>query len=180
LHEYTTLKEAKDTEDYLQKYYTTGLEGFEAITQDYLLRTSAKSLRTISRLLDQRAALSRSNASTLSFDKPVQYLTSLLNLPYIFLVTLGGAEEGRRKKFFNFAFIVGTLLIVLHFIGGLVLQSWLLLGVLVFILFYLRPNRLIAIVITLLAFLIALFTLGIIDLDICFQNPLSDLRTCLL
>jgi hypothetical protein len=68
----------------------------------------------------------------------------------------------------------------LHFIGGLVLQSWLLLGVLVFILFYLRPNRLIAIVITLLALLIALFTLGIIDLDICFQNPLSDLRTCLL
>src|SRR5690606_13572047 len=108
----------------------------------YLLRTSAKMLRTTSRLFEQQTKQNNQSGATLN--KPLQYLITLLNLPYIFLVTLGGAEESQRKRFFNLAVIISSLLIVFHLLGGLVLESWLLLGVIAFLLYSLRLSRAIA------------------------------------
>ena len=173
LDDYTTLKSAPEAEKYLQEHYSAGLEGFQTIAQNYLLRTTAKSLRTISRMFERRSS---GRGSLLSLDKPIQFLMVMLNLPYIFLITLGGAEESRRKWLLNLTFIIGTLVLLLHFIGGLALQPWLLLAILVFLIFFLRPRNMITVVIVLIAVLIALFMSGTID--ICYENPLSETREC--
>ena len=156
-------------EAYLRTSYTPGMQGFEDIAQNYLLRTSAKTLRTISRMFELRSNQSKAQGANSALIKPIQYLTSLLNLPYLFLVTLGGAEESQRKKLFNFSAIIGVILLALHFIGGLVLESWLLLALVVFILFYLRPKALIGVVILALALIISLLTSGAIEISV--QNP---------
>lgn len=169
LEEHTTVKEAKVAEDFLQTYFTAGQQSIDSIDQSYLLRTSAKMLRTTSRLFEQQTKQNNQSGATLN--KPLQYLITLLNLPYIFLVTLGGAEESERKRFFNLAVIISSLLIVFHLLGGLVLESWLLLGVIAFLLYSLRLSRAIASIVLILALIGLLVTVGIIKISIEFQPP---------
>ena len=169
LDEHTAAKEIGAVENFLQAYFTSGQQGLDSVGQNYALRTSAKILRTTSRMFERQATQNKRNSSALT--KPFQYLTILLNLPYIFLVTLGGAEESQRKRFINLAVIVATLLIFLHVLGGLVLESWLLLGVIAFLLYYLRPSRAIGLILFVLALLALLFTVGIVKIDIAFQLP---------
>ena len=69
---------SKEIEDYLRTSYTPGLQGFEDIAQNYLLRTSAKTLRTISRMFEQRSNQSKVQGANSALIKPTQYLTSLL------------------------------------------------------------------------------------------------------
>lgn len=161
LAEQLTLKQVQDAETYLKEYYTTGQEGFDSIPQSYILRTTAKSLRTISRMFDQRYERDRKDGSGF-LDRPLQYLTILFNLPYIFLVTLGGAEESQRKRLINSAVIFATLVFVLHLLGGLQLQSWLLLGAISLILIYVQPRRLLGWLILAIAGLLLLGYLEII------------------
>ncbi|MDX1523936.1 MAG: DUF3376 domain-containing protein [Anaerolineae bacterium] len=169
LNERTALGETKESENFLTQFYDTGMQGFESVAQNYLLRTSAKSLRTVSRMFELRSAQNRRGGSLL--DRPMRYLTILLNLPYIFLVTLGGAEESRRKRLINLAFIVGAILMVLHLIGGLSLRSELLLGLIALLLVYLRPHRLLGIALFILAAIILLLTAGILRINVELQNP---------
>ena len=173
LDEYSTFKSAPDTEDYFKTNYTPGLEDIAQIGQSYLLRTAAKTLRTISYMFDRR---STGSGSLLSLGKPIQYLTAMLNIPHIFLVTLGGSEKNRRKQLFSYTFIITILMLILHFIGGLALQPWLLLGALIFLMFYLRPRNLIAVVIIIIAGLIALLMSGTVN--VCVQSSFLENPLC--
>ncbi len=167
LDQQTKLKQAEDVESYLKEYYTVGQEDFNAVSQTYLLRTLAKSLRTTSRLFEQRSQQNKRAGTGSPLNRPIQYLSAMLNLPYVFLVTLGGAEESQRRRLINYALTVAVVLFVLQLVGAIQATSWLLLGVIAFIAIYLQPKRLFGVIILLIALLVLLWTTSLIDVTVC-------------
>ena len=101
-----------------------------------------------------------------SLNRPIQYLGAMLNLPYIFLVTLGGSEESQRKRLINYGLTFAIILIILQLINAVDIQAWLLVGIVAFIFLYLRPKRLVGLLILIVAVVAFLVTLGAVKINI--------------
>ena len=174
LNEQISLKGINEVENYLQQYYAIGTEGFENVAQGYLLRTLAKSLRTVSRMFEQRSDdLQKQSGAKGPLNKPIQYLSALLNLPYIFLVTLGGSEETQRQRLINYSLTFAVVLIILQLVGAVDMRGWLLLGIVTFIFLYLRPQRLIGVILLIITLVTLLIAFGAICITIRYPWLIS-------
>lgn len=122
---------AVEAENFFKQHYTVGAESLKDVPQDYLLETTAKSLRTVEKMFQQRSE----QTQAAGLKRLMRGFGLLLRLPYTFLVTLGGAEESRlSRQLIQFVVLSSIVLLALHGFGAIQAQRWLLLlatGVLV-------------------------------------------------
>lgn len=160
----------KATEDYFIHNYRVGSEGFENVTQTYLWRTIAKALRTTERIFQRRRRQTRGSGGAGILNWPLRLLSIVLNLPYIFIVMLGGLDSNWLDRIISYVGLIALSILLLQLFHVISAAAWVVLIALGLVFLFLWPRRRVGLIILVVLLLLA-FIFGVIRVKFSFNPP---------